>query len=86
MTLDEGNDTATQPVVNAHLEVSGGNENSASLIEIAPAVRQLGFSPEPTATRPSGSVGAWLTGTIEPLPEPADAAPSPFVRRSGPAN
>ena len=68
LTLDEGNDTSVLPVVNAHLEVSEGREGSAKVIDVSPAVRQLGYTDGPVGS-PS-KPPAWLTGEIEPLPAP----------------
>lgn len=61
LTLDEGTDLVTLPVTNAHLEVPA---DGLQPTDIAPAVEQLGFT-SPSATRPPGAVGAWLTGNIE---------------------
>jgi hypothetical protein len=65
LTLDEGEDAAVLPVVNAHLEVSEGNEGSATVIDVSPAVRQLGYTVPPSGAGPQGANPAWLAGTIE---------------------
>jgi hypothetical protein len=76
LTLDEGADAAVLPVVNAHLEVSEGKEGSATVIDVSPAVRQLGYTAFPTGTQPQATA-AWLAGTIESAPgQTAEAAPT----------
>jgi hypothetical protein len=76
LTLDDGEDAAVLPVVNAHLEVSEGNEGSATVIDVSPAVRQLGYTATRAGRQSPAAPPAWLAGAIESAPDQAAGAAS----------
>jgi hypothetical protein len=61
--LDDGTEPSYLPVVNAHHEIPDDAADG-----VAPAMQQLGFTAESGRAKPTGAVGAWLTGGIETSP------------------
>jgi len=64
LRIDDGRYAAEKPVVNAHLEIVTGEDDS-QVVDVSSMVRQLGFGAPRRSEGTQNSVGAWLTGRVE---------------------